>query len=35
MSALAPWLTPQLQSLMQRSGHAFLLQGPSGLGQYE
>lgn len=35
MSPLAPWLTSQLQSLMQRSGHAFLLQGPSGLGQYE
>ncbi|MCX7270634.1 MAG: DNA polymerase III subunit delta' [Burkholderiales bacterium] len=35
MSSLAPWLTPQLQSLMQRSVHAFLLQGPSGLGQYE
>jgi len=35
MSPLAPWLQNQLQSLMHRSGHAFLLQGPSGLGQYE
>lgn len=35
MSQLAPWLQSQLQTLMQRSGHAFLLQGPSGLGQYE
>ena len=35
MSLLAPWLQSQLQTLMQRSGHAFLLQGPSGLGQYE
>jgi DNA polymerase-3 subunit delta' len=35
MSTLAPWLQSQLQTLMQRSGHAFLLQGPSGLGQYD
>ena len=35
MSPLAPWLQTQLQSLVERSGHAFLLQGPSGLGQYE
>lgn len=35
MSLLAPWLQAQLQTLMQRSGHAFLLQGSSGLGQYE
>jgi DNA polymerase-3 subunit delta' len=32
--ALAPWLTTQLQSLLPRRGHAWLLQGPSGLGQY-
>ena len=35
MNALAPWLQTQLASLMQRPGHALLLQGPSGLGQYE
>jgi DNA polymerase-3 subunit delta' len=35
MSALAPWLQVQLQGLMTRPGHAFLLQGASGLGQYE
>ena len=31
---LAPWLQSQLTSLLQRRGHAWLLQGPSGLGQY-
>ncbi len=35
MSSLAPWLQTQLSSLVQRPGHALLLQGPSGLGQYE
>ena len=35
MSQLSPWLQHQLTSLLTRSGHAFLLQGPSGLGQYE
>jgi len=35
MKTLAPWLQTQLHSLVHRSGHAFLLQGPSGLGQYE
>lgn len=35
MKPLAPWLQSQLHSLLQRPGHAFLLQGPSGLGQYE
>ena len=33
--ALAPWLQAQLQTLLTRRGHAWLLQGPSGLGQYE
>lgn len=33
-SALAPWLQQQLQTLLTRRGHAWLLQGPSGLGQY-
>ena len=32
---LAPWLQDQLQALMQQRGHALLLSGPPGLGQYE
>jgi DNA polymerase-3 subunit delta' len=32
--ALAPWLQQQLHPLLPRRGHAWLLQGPSGLGQY-
>jgi DNA polymerase-3 subunit delta' len=32
---LAPWLATQLQSLLRQNGHALVLQGPSGLGQYE
>ena len=32
--ALAPWIEEQLSILTKRSGHAWLLQGPSGLGQY-
>ena len=32
---LAPWLQRQLQHLLHRPGHAWLLHGPSGLGQYE
>ena len=35
MSGLAPWLHHQLTGLIQRPGHALLLQGASGLGQYE
>lgn len=31
---LSPWLQDQLTSLLERRGHAWLLQGPSGLGQY-
>jgi DNA polymerase-3 subunit delta' len=31
---LAPWLERQLDRLVGHSGHALLLQGPSGLGQY-
>jgi DNA polymerase-3 subunit delta' len=31
---LAPWLQSQLQDLLQQRGHALLLTGPSGLGQY-
>jgi len=32
---LAPWLQRQLNELRQQRGHALLLVGPSGLGQYE
>ncbi len=31
----APWIARQTESLLARRGHAWLLQGPSGLGQYE
>jgi DNA polymerase III subunit delta' len=31
---LAPWLSAQLAQLLARRGHAWLLHGPSGLGQY-
>jgi DNA polymerase-3 subunit delta' len=31
----APWITRQLQGLLGQRGHALLLAGPSGLGQYE
>lgn len=34
MSALAPWIAGQLSQLLAQRGHAWLLQGPSGLGQY-
>lgn len=32
---LPPWLQRQLQTLLTQRGHALLLTGPSGLGQYE
>lgn len=32
---LAPWLQTQLQGLLLQRGHAWLLNGPSGLGQLE
>jgi DNA polymerase-3 subunit delta' len=32
--ALAPWLGRQFDRLVGHNGHALLLQGPSGLGQY-
>ena len=35
MSQLAPWLQTQLHSLLAQRGHALLLSGPSGLGQYD
>jgi DNA polymerase III subunit delta' len=31
---MAPWLQQQLATLRAQRGHAWLLQGPSGLGQY-
>ncbi len=31
---LAPWLSTQLQTLLAQRGHAWLLLGPPGLGQY-
>jgi DNA polymerase-3 subunit delta' len=34
MSGLAPWITAQSRQLLAQRGHAWLLQGPSGLGQY-
>ena len=30
----APWIDAQLRRLLAQRGHAWLLQGPSGLGQY-
>ncbi|MCY7371094.1 MAG: DNA polymerase III subunit delta' [Polaromonas sp.] len=33
--ALAPWLQSQLESMLTQRGHAWLLHGPSGLGQFE
>ncbi|WP_416548611.1 DNA polymerase III subunit delta' [Limnohabitans sp. DCL3] len=37
MSAVlnAPWIARQTSDLLAQRGHAWLLQGPSGLGQYE
>ena len=34
MSRAAPWVQRQLRTLLAQRGHAWLLQGPSGLGQY-
>jgi DNA polymerase-3 subunit delta' len=34
-AALAPWLQSQLQTCLAQRGHALLLAGPSGLGQYD
>ena len=34
-AALSPWLVEPLRNLLRQRGHAWLLQGPSGLGQYE
>ena len=35
IQSLAPWIARQLQALLAQRGHAWLLQGPSGLGQFE
>ena len=34
MSLDAPWIAAQTRALLAQRGHAWLLQGPSGLGQY-
>ena len=34
-AGLSPWLAAPLADLLRQRGHAWLLQGPSGLGQYE
>jgi DNA polymerase III subunit delta' len=31
----APWIAAQTENLLKQRGHAWLLQGPSGLGQYK
>lgn len=33
--SLAPWLRTQLERLLSQRGHAWLLAGPSGLGQFD
>lgn len=33
--SLPPWIERQLQTLLTQRGHAWLLQGPSGLGQFD
>lgn len=35
MNVTAPWIQRQSLALLSQQGHAWLLQGPSGLGQYE
>jgi DNA polymerase-3 subunit delta' len=35
MNDTAPWIQKQTLGLLSQQGHAWLLQGPSGLGQYE
>ena len=34
-TVLAPWLQTQLTGLLAQRGHAWLLSGPSGLGQFD
>jgi DNA polymerase III subunit delta' len=33
--AIAPWISAQTQTLLAQRGHAWLLAGPSGLGQFD
>lgn len=33
-SKLPPWIVDQARQLLSQRGHAWLLAGPSGLGQY-
>lgn len=33
--SIAPWIAAQTRQLLAQRGHAWLLQGPSGLGQYD
>lgn len=35
VAVLPPWLTAQRDALLRQRGHAWLLQGPSGLGQLD
>ncbi|MDR0276181.1 MAG: DNA polymerase III subunit delta' [Burkholderiaceae bacterium] len=35
LPTLAPWLARQLRALLAQRGHAWLLQGPPGLGQFD
>jgi DNA polymerase III subunit delta' len=35
MSATPPWIAEQVRQLLAQRGHAWLLHGPSGLGQYQ
>jgi len=35
VSALAPWIERQARALLGQRGHALLLTGPAGLGQFE
>lgn len=34
-AASAPWIAAQTEQVLRQQGHAWLLSGPSGLGQYE
>ena len=34
MTQAAPWIGQQVQALLAQNGHAWLVHGPSGLGQY-
>jgi DNA polymerase III subunit delta' len=34
MTRSAPWITAQVRQLLAQRGHAWLLHGPAGLGQY-